>query len=263
MHKLMLSFIFLIVVFYMIVPYCITRIFGVWAFKKAKHAKQIAFTFDDGPNPLYTPQLLDLLHKHGIKATFFVLGSKAEQYPDLIKRMYKEGHQIGIHNYRHVANWMMTPVRVRNKQVDRTADIIEQITGERPHYYRPPWGCVNLGDLLLLRKTYRIILWSIMAWDWKPGGDAGKLKQILMKNLKPGSIILLHDSGDTPGADLDAPEFMLEALREVLQEIKPLGYECVRVDQLMEAEQAQVGTSAEHKGNYPDEMESQDAISSH
>lgn len=263
MQKLTLSLIFLIVVFYMIVPYCITRIFGVWAFKKAKHAKQIAFTFDDGPDPHYTPRLLDLLQQHGVKATFFVLGSKAEQYPELIKRMYKEGHQIGIHNYRHVANWMMTPMRVRNKQVDRTADIVERITGERPQYYRPPWGCVNLGDLLLLRKSYRIILWSVMAWDWKPGGDAGKLKRILMNNIKPGSIILLHDSGETLGADNDAPEYMLKALQDVLQEIKTLGYECVRADQLLEADLARSGAPVQSNVDYPAEMESKEAISSH
>lgn len=246
----------------MVVPYCITRVFGVWAFKKAKHAKQIAFTFDDGPDPQYTPRLLDLLHKHGVKATFFVLGSKAEQYPELIRRMYREGHQIGIHNYKHVTNWMMTPKRVRNKQVDRTADIIEQITGERPQCYRPPWGCVNLGDLLLLRKSYRIVLWSVMAWDWKAYSEASKLQRILLKNIKPGSVILLHDSGDTLGADVEAPELMLQALQEVLKEVHRRGYTCLRSDQLMDIEYSISGVTAQAKVDHPRDLEAQEAISS-
>ncbi|WJH35220.1 polysaccharide deacetylase family protein [Paenibacillus sp. CC-CFT747] len=70
---------------------------------------QIALTFDDGPDPVYTPRLLDLLKERGIRATFFVLGSKAEKHPDLIRRMHEEGHQIGIHNYTHLSNWLMTP----------------------------------------------------------------------------------------------------------------------------------------------------------
>lgn len=95
-----------VIVLYMIVPFALTRILGWGVHSEVGAEKEIAFTFDDGPDPCYTPELLDLLKEHGIKATFFVLGKKAQQYPELIERMHREGHQIGIHNYTHTPNWI-------------------------------------------------------------------------------------------------------------------------------------------------------------
>ncbi|NRG00132.1 polysaccharide deacetylase family protein [Paenibacillus dendritiformis] len=235
MPKLMLGgalLILVLIVFYMGLPFIITRICGIGVLRKGKPAARIALTFDDGPDPRYTPQLLDLLQEHGAKATFFVLGSKAEQYPDLTRRIYLEGHQLGIHNYSHLPNWLMSPWQVRERHVERTADIVERLVGERPVCYRPPWGMMNGGDWFLLRKTYRIVLWSVMGWDWMRGTDAGRLTRRLLRNIKPGSIVLLHDSGDTAGADEDAPRQMLKSLREVLAKLRLQGYRCVRVDEL-------------------------------
>jgi len=222
------------VTIYMIIPFLFTRIFGFFVFSKGTRNKQIAFTFDDGPDPKYTPELLDLLKEFGVKATFFVLGNKAEKYPELISRMHDEGHLIGIHNYTHKSpNWIMTPWKIKRMQVDRTADIVRDITGERPIYYRPPWGILNLGDVIILRKAYKIVLWSVMASDWKSKVGADKLKRVLLKNIKSGSIVLLHDSGDTPGADEDAPGNMLKGLREVIADLQRREYSCVRIDQLI------------------------------
>ncbi|MGG3838703.1 polysaccharide deacetylase family protein [Paenibacillus thiaminolyticus] len=235
MQKLMLGGALLslfLIVCYMALPFFITRICGFGVLRKGKPAARIALTFDDGPDPRYTPQLLDLLQEHGVKATFFVLGSKVEKYPDLARRIYLEGHQIGIHNYTHLSNWLMTPGQVREQHVERTADIVERIVGERPVYYRPPWGIVNAGDLFSLRKSYRIVLWSVMGWDWMRGTDAKRLTRRLMRNIKPGSIVLLHDSGDTAGADEASPQQMLKSLREVLAKLRLQGYQCVRVDEL-------------------------------
>lgn len=221
-----------LIVFYMALPFTMTRICGIGVLRRGKPGARIALTFDDGPDPRYTPQLLDLLQEHGVKATFFVLGSKAEKYPDLVRRIYLEGHQIGIHNYTHLSNWLMTPGQVREQHVERSADIVERIVGERPVFYRPPWGIVNAGDLFSLRKSYRIVLWSVMGWDWRRSMDAERLTRRLMRNIKPGSIVLLHDSGDTAGADETAPEQMLKSLRDVLTELRLKGYQCVRVDEL-------------------------------
>lgn len=222
----------LLIVFYMVLPFVITRICGIGVLRKGKSAARIALTFDDGPDPRYTPQLLDLLGEYGVKATFFVLGSKVEQYPDLTRRIYLEGHQIGIHNYTHLSNWLMTPRQVRERHVKRTADLVGRIVGERPVFYRPPWGIVNAGDLYSLRKSYRIVLWSVMGWDWKRGTDAERLTRRLLRNIKPGSIVLLHDSGETAGADEAAPQQMLKSLPDVLVELHTKGYQCVRVDEL-------------------------------
>ncbi|AQT86776.1 polysaccharide deacetylase [Paenibacillus larvae subsp. larvae] len=242
---------------YMMLPYILTRICGIGVFSRGKSAGQIAFTFDDGPDPRYTPELLDLLNEYGVKATFFVLGSKAEKYPELIRRICQEGHQIGIHNYVHKANWIMSPSKIRREQVERSADTVEQITGIRPAFYRPPWGLLNLGDFLFLRRSYRIVLWSLMAGDWKQSTSADKLKHILLKKIRPGTIIVLHDSGDTFGADEHAPEQMLQGLRDGLKEIRQKGYEYVRIDELLGKDEkrpmekpqngGQAGTSSHEK----------------
>lgn len=220
---------------YMAIPWIVTRILGLGIFRRGRSHRQIAFTFDDGPDPRYTPELLDLLQSYGVKATFFVLGAKAERYPELIRRIHAEGHQIGIHNYTHLSNWLMAPWTVRSRQVGRTEAIIADITGVRPTYYRPPWGIINFGDFWL-RRRYRIILWSLMGRDWDHGVGPEKLKRRLLNGIKGGSVVLLHDSGDTFGADEDAPAHMLRALREVLAEVTASGYECVRVDELYAAD---------------------------
>lgn len=216
---------------YAIVPTLITRI-GLGVYKEGHTEHEIAFTFDDGPDPLYTPHLLDLLKKHGIKATFFVVGSKAEAFPELIGRMHREGHLIGIHNYKHFPNWLLSPRQVR-RQLQRSVNAIEQLTGERPTYYRPPWGLLTFFDLLL-RKQFQIVLWSVMVGDWssKPGNEA--IRTRLLKLIKAGSVIVLHDSGETFGADFDAPLHMLHALDEVLMDVCSKGYKCVRLDELLQ-----------------------------
>jgi peptidoglycan-N-acetylglucosamine deacetylase len=144
--------------------------------------------------------------------------------------MHKEGHLIGIHNYIHRSNWVMAPRTVR-KELDHCAQIIEGITGVRPLYYRPPWGLLNIFDFLL-KGNYKIVLWSLMVGDWRSSGGSQKVKNRLLANIKKGDIILLHDSGDTFGADSNAPLNTIKALKEVLSELVIHGYSCVRIDEL-------------------------------
>lgn len=230
MGYIILAIIFFILL-YAVVPYFLSRGIGLKVFKKGTDSSKIAFTFDDGPDPVYTPILLDLLKKNEVKATFFVVGSKAKKHPELIRRMHQEGHLIGIHNYVHQSNWFMSPWKVR-KGLKDTAEIIENITGVRTVFYRPPWGMLNLFDFIK-RDPYKIILWSIMAEDWRTSGGSAKIKQRL-SSIKGGDIILLHDCGDTPGAELDAPRNTINALKDVLRTVKTKGFTCVRVDELVE-----------------------------
>lgn len=217
--------------FYMFVPSLISRLTGLGVFRKGKAEKQVAFTFDDGPHPNYTPQLLDLLQLHQVKATFFVLGSQAEQYPELIRRMNREGHQIGIHNYDHKTNWLMLPGTVRREHLERSADIIESIVGIRPNYYRPPWGLINVFDFFHNRQ-YRVVLWSLKGGDWSSRVCQTRLQSTLLGRITDGSVVLLHDSGETMGADHNAPFYMLQALEEVLGELKERNLQFVRLDEM-------------------------------
>ncbi|MGI1806892.1 polysaccharide deacetylase family protein [Exiguobacterium sp. TDN 0502] len=212
---------------YTVVPYMASRVFG-WRVTKSLNSQYVALTFDDGPDPVYTGELLDLLQQEEIQATFFVVGHKAEAHPDIIRRMQEEGHQVGIHNYVHRPNWSMRPATVRNG-IERTATVIERITGERPTVYRPPWGALNAGDILC-PSPYKMVLWSKMAEDWKLDGGKAKIKRLLA-DVSAGDIILLHDNGETFGADLQAPVQTIAALRELIPEWKARGLQFRRIDQ--------------------------------
>lgn len=220
---------------YTIIPTFVVRLFGFGVYKKGTAGRGIALTFDDGPDPQYTPLLLDMLRRHRIRATFFVLGSKAERYPELIRRMYDEGHLVGVHNYVHWANALMTPKKVR-VQLDHSVQAVERIIGERPIYYRPPWGVINLFDFLLL-KQFRMILWSIIVGDWRSSGGMQKIKKRLLSKLRDGAVILLHDSGQTFGANQDAPTYMLGALDEFIGEALGRGYAFLRIDERISLDQ--------------------------
>jgi len=237
----------IIVIFlYAMLPWILTRMLHIASYYRGKPsaAPKIGLTFDDGPDPVYTPMLLDLLKLYGVKATFFVVGSRAERFPDLIERMRREGHEIGIHNYRHQSNWLLWPWTVRS-QVERTASVIERLTGERPTLYRPPWGIVNIFDLWLLRR-YRIVLWSVMSGDWTCSGpgDARRLADRILRKMSDGAIVLLHDCGETFGARRDAPRYMLEALKTVLDHCRDKNYDYVTVGEMMRMDEANGARSA-------------------
>ncbi|WP_050804698.1 polysaccharide deacetylase family protein [Sporosarcina newyorkensis] len=124
--------------------------------KKHPARKGITLTFDDGPHPVYTARLLDLLKEHDIQAIFFVVGEKVRAYPDIVRRMKEEGHQIGIHHYEHTSSWLLTPWQLR-RQLQDTDAAIKDIIGEQPTLYRPPWGFMNAATLSVSRP-YRIIM---------------------------------------------------------------------------------------------------------
>lgn len=217
--------------FYAFIPSLISRFFGFRVFRRGRSDTQFALTFDDGPDPHYTPRLLDLLRQYQAKATFFVVGEHAASHPELIQRIHDEGHLIGIHNYIHKTNWLMRPRTVRD-QIQRTGQIIHEVTGVKTCYYRPPWGIMNLFDFFS-KKERKIVLWSSMFEDWRSRVGAQRLTERMLKELRGGEVMLLHDRGTTLGADAHAPEQMLQALEVVLQEAERLGLQSVRVDTLM------------------------------
>lgn len=232
MSNLMLG-LFYFFTFYAFLPGLFSRMFGYRVIKKGISDTHISLTFDDGPDPLYTPRLLDLLKKYDVKATFFVVGKHAEAHPDIIRRIHAEGHSIGIHNYSHRTNWFMRPKTVA-KQIDRTSELIQRLTGEKPQYYRPPWGIINLFDYTR-RQNLQIVLWSMMPGDWrKRSAGAQKISDRMIRHLRGGHIYLLHDCGRTFGADEDAPQHTIEALEQFIPAALERGYALVRVDDLVQ-----------------------------
>lgn len=234
---------FYFLTFYAFLPALVSRIFGFRVFMKGKSETEIALTFDDGPDPVYTPKLLDLLKRYNVQATFFVVGENAERNPDIIARIHEEGHIIGIHNYVHHTNWLMRPRTVK-RQIHRTSDVIKQITGTRPMYYRPPWGIVNVFDYANLGYL-QIVLWTSLFGDWRKRVSADKLYRRMKQKLKPGEVFLLHDCGITFGADPDAPANTISALERILEDGRRAGYDFVGIDKLIASTERAKGKKME------------------
>ncbi|WP_050182166.1 polysaccharide deacetylase family protein [Domibacillus robiginosus] len=202
--------------------------------KQGPDRPEIALTFDDGPNPAYTPLLLDLLKQYNVKATFFVIGEKAKLYPDLIRRMEKEGHEIGLHNNRHVSSWLLSPLGLE-QELAEAASCLAAITGKRAELYRPPWGHFNP---FTLQKAHALqtVMWTSIPGDWKKKMSPEKLAQKLRLARFNGAIITLHDSGHTFGAYEKAPMVMLEALRLFLTDKESAAFSFVTVSTLYRSE---------------------------
>jgi len=228
---LIVCFIVVLLLFlvYAIIPTVWIRVTGN-GITQQLNSDAIAITFDDGPNPTYTPQLLNLLKKYNVKATFFVVGSKVQAYPEIIKRMSQEGHTIGIHHYKHISSWFLSPLQLR-KQLQLTERAITKCTGEKVTFYRPPWGHLNLFSLLI-SKPYKVMIWSEIFGDWKVKKGKNGLREELLAATEPGSILLLHDCGLTLGADREAPFYMLKSLEIYLEENTHKGTKFINLQEL-------------------------------
>lgn len=180
--------------------------------------KPIALTFDDGPDPTWTPKLLEGLQKRDVKATFFLLGSQMEQYPKLAEQMVREGHLIGCHSYEHVDFSQLSEGKAC-AQISKTCELIRNVTGTPVEYVRPPYGkwlpCLE-QDFAMLEVS-----WDIDPLDWATH-DASLVTARILKAIKPYDIILLHD----------ASESSVQAAFAVIDALQNDCYEFVTVDEL-------------------------------
>lgn len=197
----------------------------------------IALTFDDGPGP-HTKQLLDTLAKTGSKATFFVLGPNVASQPELIKRMAKEGHQIGNHSWNHPQLSRLSSKKVLS-EIERTSAEVKKITGHGTNGIRPPYGDFNKS----VRKTLsnvpdgEIILWSVDTLDWKTRSTAKTIASV-KKEARPGAIVLMHD--------IHKPT--VDAVPAIVKHLRDEGYTLVTVDDLLASEHPKPGQVFTHLG---------------
>lgn len=181
--------------------------------------KKIAITFDDGPHPVYTEKLLDGLKERGIRATFFVLGEKAEACPEIIERMVEEGHIIGNHTYSHIQLKSNNRDQFRNELV-QTNEVISGITGKEVQYVRPPYGT---WDKKLEEELNMFpVLWNVDPNDWCTG-SADKVTRRITDKAKENSIILMHDCYQS---SVDAALASIDILTE-------RGYRFVTVEEIL------------------------------
>ena len=183
----------------------------------------IALTFDDGPGSKLTPKLLDLLAAHHIKATFFLIGENAAQYPDIVAREAKEGHEVANHSWSHPNFNKMSDDAVRS-QLRRTDDAIKTAMGSSPTLLRPPYGNITAHQKKWINQEfgYKIALWDVDPLDWKRPGSAVVCNRIV-KNTRAGSIVLAHDIH--PGT--------IDAMPCVLKELEAKGFKFVTVSELI------------------------------
>jgi len=184
--------------------------------------KVVALTFDDGPNPDATPLILDTLREKGVKATFFVLGSHAERWPDLVLRIAHDGHQLGNHGYFHRKLQFKSPFYV-SRDIRLGIRAIKRAGAPAPRYFRAPHGFRSPWTTPIA-SSYgeRTVGWSLGVWDSdRPGVD--EIVRRTLEGVSPGSIILLHD-GDGYNADGDRMQ-TAAALPLIIDRLKDQGYE--------------------------------------
>ncbi|NLV91760.1 MAG: polysaccharide deacetylase family protein [Firmicutes bacterium] len=199
----------------------------------------VALTFDDGPSPEFTPPILDILREYGVPATFFMVGSHVEKYPEIAQRIVDEGHEIGNHTLNHRNVPTLSTLDLHEEVVGATT-IITEVTGEYPTYIRPPRGFYD-GRFRRLAAVLgqQTVLWTISSRDWRYGTTADAIVKNVMGRVRNGDIILFHDSGalvKNEGGDRSAT---VKALPIIIERLQARGLQIVPLRVLLYGEEPQ------------------------
>ncbi|WP_407306811.1 polysaccharide deacetylase family protein [Desulfosporosinus sp. SB140] len=209
----------LILAVYTVIPDLLLHRLGIGSWKR-QYSSGVALTFDDGPDPMVTPRLLQILKQYNIPATFFVVAEKAEKYPELTRLIAEEGHQLGVHSLSHRYAWFTSPWKTWREWTESLC-LLERLTDQKIAWMRPPWGTFNLVTWWWLKRhTMRAVLWNVEGHDWEVRRSPEEIAARIIKKINEGSIVVLHDSGGDSGA----PENTLLALellsKRVVQDLK-------------------------------------------
>lgn len=154
----------------------------------------VALTFDDGPDPRSTPAFLDALDELGVRATFFVLGEQVRAHRRLSRDIVRRGHELAVHGWTHNRPWWPSPVR-EARLLARAAHVVAEVSGAAPAWYRPPYGILTGDRLWAARRTgLRPVLWTAWGRDWTAHATAGSVLATVLKDLRGGGTVLLHDT---------------------------------------------------------------------
>jgi peptidoglycan/xylan/chitin deacetylase (PgdA/CDA1 family) len=190
--------------------------------------KLAALTFDDGPESELTPQILDILDDYDIKATFFVIGQNAARHTDVLKDISDRGHEIGNHSWSHKYLPKISKSSKEN-EILKTEQLLIDILGEHTPIFRPPYGAVKAQDKQLIDSLgYKIVNWSVDTRDWA-GTSGEQMMKYVKQQLKPGGIILMHNSGNTKTV-----KNMMSILPTMIEWIREQGYEFVTITEILD-----------------------------
>ena len=186
---------------------------------------QIALTFDDGPHPTLTPQILEILDRYGVQATFFMVGVNVQNYPDAARAVIRSGHEVGNHTFTHGPIGHL-PLCDVTREINRCEAVLEELCEYRPHLFRPPQGAVsNEVERCSLDNDYKLILWSLDTRDWE-NKNTDEIVERVLSAVTPGDIILMHDYIGRHSKTPEALEILLPRLIE-------RGFEPVTVSRLL------------------------------
>ncbi|GGJ04803.1 hypothetical protein GCM10010885_12430 [Alicyclobacillus cellulosilyticus] len=189
--------------------------------------KAIALTFDDGPDDVWTPQILRILAQYQVKATFFCVGQRVQQSPRVLQQIYREGHVVGNHSWSHPNLTRLSPAEVR-AEVERTSDEIQRLLGVRPYLFRPPYGA--LSDEVIrevVAMGYKIVFWNVDSLDWA-GLTGPQVAANVLAHAGPGAIVLMHSAGGTG----EGREPTVQSLPYIIVTLRRFGYTFVTVPEL-------------------------------
>ncbi len=181
---------------------------AIWNVKNSKN--EIYITFDDGPDPEITPKVLDILKQFNAKATFFCVGENVKKYPEAFKQIIAGGHAVGNHTYNHLKGW-----RTNNKDYFENIEMAANYI--LSNLFRPPYGRLKISQYSKLCKKYKIIMWDVLSLDYSKNITKEKCAQKVIKNARPGSIVVFHDAKKMQ-------ENMFYALPKVLEHFKNKGF---------------------------------------
>ncbi len=181
-------------------------------------SKAVYLTFDDGPVPECTPQVLDILARYDVKATFFMVGENAVRYPDIVDRVRREGHSIGNHTYHHLKGF-----RVCTDTYLQNIRLADQVLQTR--LFRPPYGRIRYGERKAVRQAgYSIFLWDVLTHDYNANYTPARIFDIVRCYTRSGSIITFHDS-------IKTQERLFTALPDIIEWLQDEGYQCLAIPQ--------------------------------
>ena len=217
------------------------QLFGRTLVEGNSASREIALTFDDGPNPPYTNRILDVLRRERVPATFFLVGRAVAAYPQTVQRIVAEGHAVGNHTWDHAHLIVESPRTVRS-ELERTSDAIDRAAGVRPVLMRPPFGARDFAVIAEAQRLgYRVVMWSVpLPNDWDQPGDTTIARRVIDK-VSDGSIIVLHDGNRGIVCARDrrvAPTTCdrtqdVAATREIVDTLRTRGYRFVTIPQLI------------------------------
>jgi len=201
---------------------------GAFVLSASRETRKVALTFDDVPDPRFTPDVLDVLRRKRVKATFFVVGSRARKYPDLVRRIHREGHDIGNHSDTHPDFSKMSLREVR-EQIARAETAIADAVGFRPRLVRPPYGEILPSQVEWARRNgFTVVNWDVDSSDWRQL-TAVQVFRNVTRSVKPGSVVLMH-AGGGGGQNLRGT---VEALPRMIDWLREHDYELVGLTELL------------------------------